>query len=287
MLKKGRKREAKGLAVLYFIIGLIILLIILFVIFKALGMNYSDMVENPETIRAFVENEDQQTSESTPVYEMPEDEVDLTTGLQELPEEEELPAVVEATATPTQAPTPTPEPTAAPTDAPTPEPTALPAGKAAKPMQKVPDLPTAVSENGAIGITDCYVSQADDSKLMVLTGYGYVDEETFDADGAKSWLVISQVATGQKLAYELTKAPGVTGLSHAAAVCQNVASSDFEIYLDVSQYPEGIYSLAMVIGYVPEGEKKVTYRYYTFSGAVSFNIVNGQVVSPVTPSSAE
>ena len=29
MLKQGRKREAKGLAVLYFIIGLIILLIIL------------------------------------------------------------------------------------------------------------------------------------------------------------------------------------------------------------------------------------------------------------------
>ena len=49
MLKKGRKREAKGLAVLYFIIGLIILLIILAVIYFALAkLDYSDKID-PET----------------------------------------------------------------------------------------------------------------------------------------------------------------------------------------------------------------------------------------------
>ena len=47
MLKQGRKREAKGLAVLYFIIGLIILLIILAVIYFALAkLDYSDKLED-------------------------------------------------------------------------------------------------------------------------------------------------------------------------------------------------------------------------------------------------
>ena len=57
MLKKGRKREAKGLAVLYFIIGLIILLIILAVIYFALAkLDYSDRIKNPDaSMRAYVQ----------------------------------------------------------------------------------------------------------------------------------------------------------------------------------------------------------------------------------------
>ena len=56
MLKKGRKREAKGLAVLYFIIGLIILFIILAVIYFALAkLDYSDQVDPETTMRPYVE----------------------------------------------------------------------------------------------------------------------------------------------------------------------------------------------------------------------------------------
>ena len=56
MFEKGRKRESKGLAVLYFIIGLIILLIILGIIYFALvKLDYSDQIAdgNGET-RSYV-----------------------------------------------------------------------------------------------------------------------------------------------------------------------------------------------------------------------------------------
>ena len=126
MLKQGRKREAKGLAVLYFIIGLIILLIILAVIYFALAkLDYSDKLDPEATMRPYVEQA-QPEADAEPVEPevdepeapagepVPEDEVDLTE--------------------PTEAPTPepTPEPTEAPTPEPTPEPT--PAGPTPTPV---------------------------------------------------------------------------------------------------------------------------------------------------------
>ena len=272
MLKRGRKREAKGLAVLYFIIGLIILLIILAVIYFALAkLDYSDRLDPDASMRPYVEATlaplDADATEA-PDDGMPE-EVDLT----------------EAT------PAPTPEPTEAPTEAPTPEPTplptALPQELLAKPMTNMPGLPDNASENGAIGITKCYVSQPDDNKLMHITGYGYVNDAAFDGAQARSWLVVTQVSSNQKIAYPLTLTPGVSGLPHSSAVCRNAAASDFEVYLDVSAYQEGIYSLALVIGYIPEGASKPAYAYYPFSGDISFTVLNGQVITPVTASDYE
>lgn len=273
MLKQGRKREAKGLAVLYFIIGLIILLIILAVIYFALAkLDYSDKLNPDASIRPYVE------STFTPVTAEPAatdeaggdpDQVDLT----------------QPTATVT--PTPTPAPTEAPTPEPTPEPTPLPADQAAAPMLDIPTLPATASENGAIGITSCYVSQPDDNKLMYVTGYGYVNVPAFDGTQARSWLVVTQVASDQKIAYPLTLTMGTSGLPHATAQCRNAAASDFEIYLDVSQYQEGIYSLAMVIGYIPDGASSPTYAYYPFSGDITFTVLDGRVITPIAASSFE
>ena len=68
MLKKGRKREAKGLAVLYFIIGLIILLIILAIIYFALAkLDYSDQLDPDTTVRPYVEG-----TEAEPFADNPE-----------------------------------------------------------------------------------------------------------------------------------------------------------------------------------------------------------------------
>ena len=273
MLKRGRKREAKGLAVVYFIIGLIILLIILAVIWFALAkLDYSDKLGPDASMRPYVEmTASPQDAEPTaePNDDIVPDEVDLTEG--------------------TEAPTaePTEKPTEAPTPAPTAEPTPLPADKCAKPMDKMPQLPDNASENGAIGITQCYVSQPDDNKLMYVTGYGYVNQEAFDGAQARSWLIVTQVSTGQKIGYPLTLTQGVSGLPHSSAACHNASSSDFEIYLDVSSYPEGIYSLALVIGYVPEGASKPSYAYYPFSGDISFTVLNGSVITPITASDYE
>ena len=276
MLKKGRKREAKGLAVLYFIIGLIILLIILAVIYFALAkLDYSDQVDPATTLRPYVETtsepeaepDDAEPADGEPEYDLPEDAVDLTE---------------EPTATPEPTAEPTPEPTPTPTPEPTPEPTPLPADSATKPMTgNIPNLPSNASDNGALGITGCYVSSADDNKLMVIDGYGYVNVEGFDGSKAKSWLIVTQVATAQKVAYPLTLKEGASGLPHDGAVCQNAAASDFEITLDVSKYQEGIYSMALVIGYQPPDTKNATFAYYPFSGDVTFTVLNGQVITPV------
>lgn len=281
MLKKGRKREAKGLAVLYFIIGLIILLIILAVIYFALAkLDYSDQVDPEATMRSYVEATPEPVgipddvavaSDEVPEYVMPEDEVDLTQNLEVYPTEEEEAPTLE----------PTEEPTPEPTPAPTPEPTALPAGSAAQPMTDIPNLPATASENGKQGITGCYVSAPDDNKLMVITGYGYANVEGFDGAQAKSWLVVTQVASGQKVAYPLNLVNGASGLPHDGAVCQNPAACDFQITIDVSQYQEGIYSMALVIGYKLPDAKDASFAYYPFGGDVSFTILDGKVITPV------
>ena len=276
MLKQGRKREAKGLAVLYFIIGLIILLIILAVIYFALAkLDYSDKLDPEATMRPYVEQtlptEAPEAVESEPnepedngFEALPEDDVDLTEPTEE--------------PTPEPTPEPTEEPTPEPPPEPTPEPTPLPADKVAQPMKKVPNLPTETSENGKIGLTKSFVSPADDNKLMYLAGYGYINEETFDGAAAKSWLVITEVASGQNVGYPLTLTPNVSGLPHTDAVCKNATSCDFEITLDVSQYKEGIYSMALVIGY--KDGKKNAFKYYPFSSDVKFTVLDGKVVTP-------
>ena len=76
MLKQGRKREAKGLAVLYFIIGLIILLIILAVIYFALAkLDYSDKLDPDTTIRPYVEQTEPEPFVETPADDEAEGEV--------------------------------------------------------------------------------------------------------------------------------------------------------------------------------------------------------------------
>ena len=279
MFKKGRKREAKGLAVLYFIIGLIILFIILAVIYFARAkLDYSDKLDPDATTRPYVEQEvdsvlPDEGGEDLSEYDLPEDDVDLTA---ETPE-------------PTEAPTPEPtaEPTPAPTPEPTPEPTPLPTDKVAKPMKKALKIPDSASENGKIGITSCFTSPADDNKLMYLAGYGYVNEEAYDGTNARIWMIVTQEATGQSIAYPMIMTPEISGLPHSDAVCKNATASDFETVLDVSQYKEGIYYMALVVGYVPSGAKDVTYRYYPFSNDISFTVLNGQIVTPVAASLAD
>ena len=283
MLKKGRKREAKGLAVLYFIIGLIILLIILAVIYFALAkLDYSDRIKNPDAaMRAYVQATEDPTANALtdvvtePVATEQPEEVDLT-----------------VTATPTAEPTPTPtaEPTPTPTPEPTPEPTIIAPELISKSRTSGFKVPNDASENGAIGITECYVSQPDGGKIMYLAGYGYVDEETFDGTKAQSFLVISPVqseSSKKMIAYQLTMKPDVSGLDHESAVCQNPTACDWEGYINVSEYQGDIYSLALVIGYETEGSSKTAYAYYPFSSDVNFTVLDGQVVTPITPIDAE
>jgi len=269
MFKKGRKREAKGLAVVYFIIGLIILLIILAVIYFALvELDYSDRIKDPEaTIRSYVE-----LTPEPDATEVPEDyqgdaeplDVDLTTAT----------ATPEPTAVPTPTPSPTPEPT--------PEPTPFAPEVLAEPMTTGFSVPEAATEGCEAAISKCYVSTADNNHYMYLAGYGYVNDLTFDCSQMQAFLVVNQTRTNQKIAYRMTMTPGASGVSHSGAVCQNADSADFEVYIDVSQiYSEDIYTMGVVLAYRTAGDGSIAYAYCPLGNDVSFTVMAGQVVTPV------
>ena len=269
MFKKGRKREARGLAVVYFIIGLIILLIILAVIYFALvELDYSDRIKDPDaTIRSYVE-----MTPDPNAFEMETEEFDTE-------EDEDSPLDVDLTV-PTDTPVPTPTPT--PTPEPTPTPTPIPATMLSQARTSGFTLPAATTADVQAAITKCYVSIGDNNRFMYLAGYGYLNDAAFDGSQAKSFLVVSQSRTNQLIAYQMTMTPGISGDAHQGALCKNAANCDWEACIDVSQlYTEDIYNLGIVIGYKPQGRRKATYIYYPFPSDVNFTVLAGQVVEPV------
>lgn len=272
MFKKGRKRQAKGLAVVYFFIGLIILSIILAVIYFALvELDYSDRIRDPQaTIRAYVE--------MTPEPNRYEDEPELDDFDDlEIPMLEEEP---EPTATPTPSPSPTPTPT--PTPEPTPTPTPLPPTMLAQARTSGFTLPAAVTQNVNAAITKCVVSAGDNNRVIYLAGYGFLNDAKFDGTQAQTFVVVKASKTNQLIAYQASMRAGISGDPHTGAVCKNAANSDFEVAFDVGQlYTEDIYTLGLVIGYKQRGRNKATYIYYPFPGDVSFTVMAGQVVEPV------
>lgn len=271
MFKKGRKREAKGLAVVYFIIGMLILLIILAVIYFALvELDWSDRIKDPDaTMRSYVE-----MTPDPAAFELADDglegdgdsalDVDLT-----VPTDTPKP-----TATPTPTPSPTPEPT--------PSPTSLPATMLAQPRTSGFSLPAASKGDIKAGITRCVVSVGDENKVMYLAGYGYLNDNTFDGAQTQSFLVVRQSKTNQMIAYQMAMRAGISGETHDGALCKNAGNADFEVAFDVSQlYTEDIYELGLVIGYKRQGHRKTSYLYYPFPSDVSFTVLAGQVVEPV------
>ena len=271
MLKKGRKRESKGLAVVYFIIGLIILLIILAVIYFALvELDYSDRIKNPDaTIRSYVE-----MTPDPNAFDI-EDEEDVF-------EDDELDVDVDLTeTTPEPTPTPSPTPSPTPTPVPTPTPTPLPATMIQQPRTDVTKLPAAAPASCQAAITKCTVSVGDNNRVMYLAGYGYINDKNFDGTQAKLFLVVTNPKTSQIIAYQANQNVGVSGVTHDTAVCKNASTCDFEVSFDVSQlYTGDVYNLGIVIGYKAKG-RKASYVYYAFPSDVNFTVLDGQVVEPV------
>ena len=324
MFKRGRKRQSKGLAVLYFIVGLLILLIVLAIIYFALvKLDYSDQIIDPNTeIRSYAvptatvaiqpSETEAPAEEDTEINEDSYDEgsfIDdeetetITDSAQADPEESNseeaeteeadfgdfdydddgaLPENDEFDeAASTEEPVVTDEPTEEPTIEPTatPAPTKVPASKINKATTKSLKLP-AKSKHGVIGITKCDVPDANKGRVMHLSGYGYVNSAKFNGKKAKSYMVITQRSNGKKIIYELTMKKGASGESHSKAKCKNASSSDYELYIDVAKYKDDIYSMSLVIQYVPSGTKKARLALYPFEN-LSFTVLNGKIETPV------
>lgn len=211
-----------------------------------------------------------------------------------------------APATPTPAPTPTPEPSpepsaqasAAPTETPvpaatstplptpTPEPTAepTPIPEAVLPTElkefRLPDE----SDDGNIGISSCYVSAVDSYSIMELTGWGYAELEYFDGEECGTYVIVNQGAEPIH-AYLASSVPGISGRNHTGTLCENASACDWRVYIDVSDYEPGIYSLGLSLVYKNNGDNE--YRYYRFGDLQSFTVNDGEIIIPVTVTGAE
>lgn len=263
-MQKGYKREGKGMAVLRCFIGLFIVIVVVLLAIFMLRLDYSDKLDESAEIRPYVE-----------VTPTPTPDPNATAAPGLVPVET---ATAEPTAVPTPTATPTPTPVPTPTPEPTPEPTQIPAS-AFSPVRMDLSCPALSTNLAEMAITYSYTSAANDNKVIELRGYGYIDNPAYDAANSQLFLVINQESTGAKAFAQVTMQPGASGVEHADAQCGNAASADFVAVLDVSAYPQDIYSLGLVIGYKMDG--KASFEYFTFPESVSFTVLGGQIISDV------
>lgn len=266
-MQKGYKRNRKGIAVLNFFIGLIVLAIVVCVIYFFIEkVDYSDKLKDPEaSMRPYVEVT--ASPDAAPTAEIPDEPegdpgyVDISDPADSVVTEA---PTIQPTVVPTAEPTPTPEPT--PIASPTPEPTSVPKSVLSEAKFNGFTVPAA-SDNGTVAITNLYVSAPDSNKIVVIDGYGFIDEEAFDGSTAQIYLIVTQASSGKQIAYKCKMIEGISGDPHEAVICKNAAKTDFEAGLNVSQYPDGDYKLGIILQYTRSGV--TAYSYYTFDDTIT------------------
>lgn len=277
-MQKGYKREARGMAVLRCFIGLIIVIIVILLAYFMLRLDYSDKLDPNTSMRPYVEVTPTPEPTSTPEVTKAPAVIVNATATATTPS---ATATVTATEAPTEAPTqaPTPEATA------TPEPTSIPESNVAPIKFSGFELPELSGKTAQMGITHSFRSVADSNKYLHLKGYAYIDEAGYDGEKAALYLVIIR-STGHTAMALPTRAVNGSGIEHTNALCANPGSSDFEIVLDVSQFPDDSYTLGMVFKY-EDAEGKSHSEYCLFPTDVSFSVLSGQAISDVKTVSAE
>ena len=93
---------------------------------------------------------------------------------------------------------------------------------------------------------------------MVLAGYGYLDDPSFDGSTVQTYLIINRDSVSARAMLKATNTAGISGVDHADAQCAN-AGSDFEVVLNAAALPDDIYTLGLVLQYTVNGETKLDY----------------------------
>jgi len=260
-MRRNRKRRDAGTAVLRFFIWLLIVLML-----AGLGVFLLGTGKNTGP-RPYVP-----TGTGEPVTPAP-----VLTPVPTPTPEPTLAAPV-VTATPAVTPTPTPTPTPLPTAVPTPIP------ESALPTELKKFTLPAQTEDGNVGITACYVSAVDNYSIMELTGWGYAELDYFDGEQCGTYIIVLQGAEPIH-AYLASSIPGISGRNHTGAACKNPSACDWRVYVDVSDYDPGLYSLGIALCY--KNGKNDEYRYYRFGDLQSFTVNDGEVIIPVTVSGVQ
>ena len=181
--------------------------------------------------------------------------------------------------------TSTPEPTATPEPTPTPAPaaTAVPASMYANRVTSKTilsykwhlDKESRINHN----ITEIKVlPSVNGGSVLSIVGWSYATYTTgsrgWDGNHNTTYVDVTN-EKGQAQLYEVTTVAGITGVSHTTDKGKNMEKADFTVVIDVSEYPDGTYTL---------GSRNVFYikdsRYshgYTFGSTYSFTVVDGIV----------
>lgn len=260
-MQKGYKRQAKGMAVLRCFIGLFIVLIVVLLASFIISLDYSDKLSPDASVRPYVAE--------TPV---PAETPSLAGTV--------IPAdtpVADATPTPSPTPTPTPTPEPTPSPTPTPAPTAIP-DSAVSEMSGDQDIirviPTSsTTDNAKTGVTYCYRSEANENRMMVVRGYAYIDDPTFDGSTVQTYIVLKRDSNAARALIRATNTAGISGKNHESAQCTNPSGADFEFVLSSGLLPDDIYSMGLVLQYSVNGETKLDY--IDLPSQQSFTVLNG------------
>ena len=260
-MRKGFFRKGISSAVIRFSMGLILLVVILVVLYYLL-------------VSATYEVDGQQPANTLRPYVVPEATPTPTPSPTPSPTPEE-----DATLPPYATPTPTPAtPTPEPTPSPTPEPTSIPQSMLAAPQPRSAENIPPVSSDVRAAITDCYVSAVDNYQIMEIEGYAYYENPYYNGENSSCYLVVVQNSTGLIMSYLTTSEEGITGIEHDG-VGQNLADSDFRVYIDVSEYSDDVYTLAVVLLCTNNGyEAQLTYR---FPDTTNFAVRSGEIITPI------
>ena len=168
----------------------------------------------------------------------------------------------------------------------TPEPTKMPSSAASALKFSGYKLPSLSGKDAELGVTYSYRSAADNNRYLHLQGYAYINDSGYNGANANLYLVIIR-STGHTALALPTKVTGISGGEHASAQCSNASASDFEVVLDVSQFPDDSYTLGMVFNYTDANTGKSRTEYVVFPSDASFSVLNRQAISDVKTVSAE
>ena len=267
-MQKGYKRNGKGMAVLHFFIGLIIVAILMCALYFFLGkVDYSDKLANPDaTMRAYVE----MTAAPENVAVIGGADGPTAVFVSEPDDQGNASGVVDLTNTPS--PTPTASPT--PTPSPTPEPTKI-ATKAYSQFKTTGFNVPEPSTNATVAITNFYVSEPNNRQVVRLDGYGYLNDANFDGSDATIFVIITNEASGKQRAYKATMEAGVSGVEHSDAICKNAANTDFSAIFSVAKFRDGDYSLGLIIYY--KTADGTAYSYHELGDR--FTVTDGKVTT--------
>ena len=114
-------------------------------------------------------------------------------------------------------------------------------------------------------------------RVMEVEGYAYLEHVNYDGENSSVYLIVRN-EQGGLMAYLATAEEGVSGVRHES-IGKNLGLADFRVYVDVSGYSDGVYTLGTMLMCMHEGsEIRVSHR---FPDALNFVVRGGEIITPV------